>query len=166
MPIIGITGHSQLGAATTELVRQALHDVLRKYAGDDLTGLTCLARGADQIFAEVVLDLGGSLEVVIPAADYASGIPDPTSRARFESFVRQARAIHSLPFRTAGPDAYLAASKEVINNCDTLVAVWDGSPADGTGGTADAVQYATEAQRKIIVVWPQGAQRANQARGR
>lgn len=31
-------------------------------------GVTCLARGADQIFARVVLDLGGTVEVVLPAA--------------------------------------------------------------------------------------------------
>ncbi len=44
--------------------------------------LTFLARGADQIFARVVVELGGSVEVVLPAADYRERKAKPDNAAR------------------------------------------------------------------------------------
>ena len=38
-------------------------------------GLSCLADGAYQIFARAVVDLGGGLEVFVPAAQYRDGLP-------------------------------------------------------------------------------------------
>lgn len=159
MTTIGITGHSSLSAPTLPLVADALHEALRPYAEDDLVGVTCLARGADQLFAQVVLDLGGAIDVVIPADDYATGIRDPDSRARFDALIARARHVHHMPYPKSGPDAYLAASKELIHRSDHIIAVWDGTPPDGKGGTADAVHYAKTLHRDITVVWPPNAQR-------
>ena len=44
----------------------------------DVTGLSCLADAADaadQIFARAVADIGGALEVILPAAEYRAGLP-------------------------------------------------------------------------------------------
>ena len=81
MTVIGITGHSNISESSVGLVANEIRDVLKPYAEEGLVGVTCLARGADQIFAQAVLDLGGAIEVVIPAADYADRIPNPESRA-------------------------------------------------------------------------------------
>ncbi|MBO0879432.1 MAG: hypothetical protein J2P17_03485 [Mycobacterium sp.] len=159
MTTIGITGHSSLSEPTIALVDKALRDALLPHANGDLVGVSCLARGADQIFAAAVLELGGMLDVVIPAADYVTGIREATSRARVETLVARARSVHQLPFRTSGPDAYLAGSKELIDRSELIFAVWDGGPADGTGGTADAVSYAKRRKREITVIWPVDAAR-------
>jgi hypothetical protein len=58
----GVTGHMNLTAGSMSLVYQALRAALAPYAGDGLIGISCIARGADSIFAQVVLDLGGELE--------------------------------------------------------------------------------------------------------
>jgi hypothetical protein len=63
---IAISGHRSLPAPTAHLVNQALRAALADRA-PDVTGLSCLADGADQIFARAVTDLGGTLEAVIPA---------------------------------------------------------------------------------------------------
>lgn len=47
----------------------------------------------------------------------------------------------------------------MIDHCDRLVAVWDGLPARGYGGTADAVACAREGEVPVRVVWPEGAVR-------
>ena len=39
-------------------------------------------------------------------------------------------------------DCYLAAGHRVVELSDLMLAVWDGSPAKGKGGTADVVAYA------------------------
>lgn len=67
MPRIGVTGHVMLASGTAELVYAGLAEELRPYAGPELRGITCLADGADQLFARAVLALGGSYEVVVPA---------------------------------------------------------------------------------------------------
>jgi hypothetical protein len=38
----------------------------------------------------------------------------------------------------------------VVQNCDLLVAAWDGWPGLGPGGTADAVQHAVAVGREVI----------------
>lgn len=70
LPRIGVTGHASLSEPTVERVADALRAVPAAHLPTALVGLTCLARGADQIFARVVLELGGSVEVTLPAADY------------------------------------------------------------------------------------------------
>lgn len=159
MAIVGVTGHCNLTDPTIELVRRALLDVLTPRSAG-LVGMTCLARGADQLFADVVLELGGALEVVIPAADYFTGISDPVSRERCTAHLDAAASTVTMPYETSGPVAYFAASRYLIDRCDLLVAVWDGAPATGGGGTADAVAYARECGRSIVVLWPDGAQRS------
>ena len=80
-------------------------------------------------------------------------------RALTGDLLRQAAAVHTMPFPTSGPEAYFAASKDLVRRCDTLIAVWDGGPPDGRGGTADAVDFARRVGRDVIVVWPIGAER-------
>ncbi|MGH3585569.1 MAG: hypothetical protein ACRDQ0_04530 [Pseudonocardia sp.] len=40
-----------------------------------------------------------------------------------------------------------------------LLAVWDGAPPTGSGGTAEAVAYAREQGVAVVVVWPAGVRR-------
>lgn len=156
MTTIGITGHSSLAPSSVPLIENGLRRAIVTFAPDDLVGLTCLAKGADQIFAQLVLDLGGRLKVIVPAADYGH-IPDPAERARYRTLLDAAHAVHTMPFPTAGPAAYLAATEELIRRSDVLLAVWDGGPPDGRGGTADAVDHARCVGREPVVVWPAGA---------
>lgn len=51
MSCIGITGHSNLSTATVPLVAEAIRSALAERP--DLVGVTCLARGADQVFANL-----------------------------------------------------------------------------------------------------------------
>jgi hypothetical protein len=40
-----------------------------------------------------------------------------------------------------------------------LLAVWDGTPSQGVGGTADVVAFAGERGVPTTVVWPPGSRR-------
>jgi hypothetical protein len=42
----------------------------------------------------------------------------------------------------------------VVARCDLLVAVWNGAPARGLGGTADIVSYARECGRATVIIDP------------
>jgi hypothetical protein len=74
MTRIAITGHRGLSDEVEALVDLALRKELTRHA-DGLVGISCLADGADQLFARAVLDLGGELEAVVPAARYRDGLP-------------------------------------------------------------------------------------------
>jgi hypothetical protein len=60
---IGVTGHMNLSDDTVDLVRQDIRKVCREAKAHELIGVICLAAGADTIFAEAIVELGGDLEV-------------------------------------------------------------------------------------------------------
>ncbi len=155
---IGITGHSNLAPDSVASVRAALLDLLAA-AGRPLVGVTCLARGADQLFARAVLDVGGEVEVVLPAADYRERKVGPADAAEFDELIGRAAEVLTLPFERSGRDAYLAAGEQVLSTVDRMIAVWDGQPSDGRGGTGDMVSAARERNLPVSVVWPDGARR-------
>jgi hypothetical protein len=71
---IAVSGHRDLSPDTSDLVEAAMQAALGDEAAD-VTGLSCLADGADQIFAQVILDLGGQIEAVVPSDAYREGLP-------------------------------------------------------------------------------------------
>ena len=154
---IAISGHRGLRGPTVRLVDEAIRAELARHA-PDLTGISCLADGADQIFARVVTDLGGSLKAVIPAAQYREKLPED-SHPGYDDLFAQAAAVHRLPFTESTPESHMAASKLMVDEADELYAVWDGKPSRSYGGTADVVAYARERNTPVRVIWPDGAQR-------
>lgn len=158
MTRIGVTGHSKLTPESVPIIASALRDVLQEH-GQSLTGVTCLARGADQVFAQAVLDVGGAIEVILPSQDYREEKVKPENRQQFEDLFAQAERVHVLPNATANRDAYADAGETLISGVDTMIAVYDGAPLDGKGGTGDTVQAARERSIPVVVVWPDGAAR-------
>lgn len=156
---IGITGHSNLTADSVPLVRRALDEALKPYADNRLVGISCLARGADQLFAEAVLDAGGTLEVVLPSVDYRENKVKPSNRDQFDALLLRSSLVRYMPHRTAGSAAYADANEAVLSGIDRLFAVWDGRPAGGRGGTGDAVEAARGRGVPVEVIWPAGAER-------
>lgn len=157
MPRIAISGHRGLPPDTERLIDQALRAALTEI-GPDITGLSCLADGADQIFARAVLDRGGALEAIVPAERYRAGLP-PEAHAEYDRLLAAAVRVHRLPYVDSEPRAHMAASERMLGAADELWAVWDGRPARGFGGTADVVARARDLGMGVRVFWPPGARR-------
>ncbi|WP_416971872.1 hypothetical protein [Streptomyces sp. 4F14] len=157
MTTIAVTGHMDLTEASVPLVRDALGELLKGYTdGGELVGVSCIAKGADSLFAEAVLALGGRLVVVVPSQDYRANKVKPDHAALVEA----ADEVLVLPYETADWHAYEAANAVLVQRAERLVAVWDGVPPSGKGGgTADTVVEAREGGVPVDVVWPQGAAR-------
>lgn len=155
---VGCTGHRLLDAGTAQVVERALHERLARLAPDVLVGVSSLADGADQLFAEAVLALGGSLEVVLPAARYRQELPAEYVRA-FDRLLSHACAVECLQYQDSTSEAHMEAGRVVVERSDVLVAVWDGRPARGFGGTGDVVAYARGLGVPVEVIWPRGAAR-------
>ena len=156
---IGITGHMDLVGQTAGLVIAELRARLGEMEPAELVGVSCLAPGTDCLFAEVVLELGGRLRVLIPSADYRRTQVPPAYGELFDAAVAAAETVRVMPFDTAGSAAYEAANHEMLSMIDELIAVWDGRPAPDGGGTAGAVVEARRRGIPVVVVWPEGAVR-------
>jgi hypothetical protein len=155
---VGMTGHQGLPPATTELVAAALRDKLARYT-PNLVGVTMLGPGADQLFAQIVLDLGGSLHVVVPADKYRDGFAEQGDRESYDELYRRAADIERLEHTGSTEQAHMDGGKTVVDRAHVLIAVWDGQPSRGLGGTADVVAYARQRGVPVDVIWPQGATR-------
>ncbi|MFC7816679.1 hypothetical protein ACFUTR_18760 [Streptomyces sp. NPDC057367] len=159
MTTIAVTGHMDLTDSTVPLVRDALRQTLTPYAAG-LTGVSCIAKGSDSLFAEIVLELGGRLVVVIPSKDYRENKVKPDHAETFDRLMKAADEVLVLEHETANRSAYEDANRTLLQRADRLVAVWNGEPPSGKGGgSADTVLEARGADLPVDVVWPHGAAR-------
>lgn len=148
---IGIVGHQEREGADWPWVKQMLSRCLEAER-QDFVGVSCLAIGADQIFAETVLEKGGELLFVQPTKDYESSF-DPVNLDRFRH-LRRSSSVLEMPRIDATEQAYLEAGKKVVDISDYIMAIWDGFPAEGKGGTADIVSYAVQNRKPTMVFDP------------
>ncbi|MFI7273926.1 hypothetical protein [Streptomyces sp. NPDC049879] len=154
---VGITGHRGLSEQIERQVREDLKTWLTPYA-DDLTGVSCIADGPDAWFAETVLGLGGRLEVVIPATTYRADLPQ-WHHPVYDELMRRASDVHTTGLTESDSQAHMAGSEILVGLTDHLIAVWDGLPARGHGGTADVVTHARHHNVPVTILWPPGATR-------
>ncbi|AZK95351.1 MULTISPECIES: hypothetical protein [Streptomyces] len=159
MVTMAVTGHMDLTEESVALVRAALRELLAG-RGNGLTGVSCIAAGADSLFAEAVLEAGGRLVVVVPSRDYRAAKVKPGHAELFDRLHGAAAEVVVLPNETADRTAYESANRELLARAERLVAVWDGTPPSGKGGgTADTVLEAQAAGIPVDIVWPEGASR-------
>ena len=155
---IGLTGHQNIPTQALEHVTRGINGVLDNLKGD-LIGVSSLAAGADQLFASLVLERGGRLEIVLPCRRYEKTFSRPGDLTSFRALLEKATNVETLGFDEPSEEAYLAAGCRVVDLSDVLLAVWDGQQARGKGGTADIVEYARSRGTKLEIVWPKGIKR-------
>jgi hypothetical protein len=157
---LGVTGHRAIPDAAYPPVRAALTgrfaEAVRRFGA--VRALTALAAGADQLFAELALEHHAHLTVVCPGADYEQTLT-PGELADFRRLKRRAHATVLLDHPVVDEEAYFAAGAWIVERCDLLLAVWDGQPARGRGGTADIVVHAHAVGTPVEVIWPPGVRR-------
>jgi len=150
---LGITGHRNFDdALALTWVENAMREKLRDCL--PIHGFTSLAKGADQIFARVVIEFGGKLEAIIPFPGYGDQFDDPEESVGYRDLIGKCSTMINLPFLGSRDKSYLAAGQYVADHCELLIAVWDGQPAAGIGGTADVVKYALSKGRAIYQINP------------
>lgn len=154
---LGITGHRGLPIETETLVRLALQNEVTRHA-PNLVGVSCIADGPDAWFAEMVLKADSRLEVVVPAEKYREGLPEEHYET-YDRLIQQAADVHRTGLVESDSQAHMTGSEILVGLVDELIAVWDGQPARGYGGTADVVSYAERTGVPTRVIWPEGATR-------
>ncbi|GAA3772184.1 hypothetical protein [Streptomyces chiangmaiensis] len=157
MSHIGVTGHRHLPAAVLPAVRHGM--TVELSAVTTAGALSSLAAGADQLFAGIALDRGVPLTAVIPGMDYEAHLGDEDAQTSYRRLLKCCAARIDLPREPTHEEAYYAAGRWIVDHADRLIAVWDGCPARGPGGTADVVAYARSTGVPVTVLWSPGVLR-------
>lgn len=121
----------------------------------DVTVWSSLAEGADRLVAERTIARGASLVVVLPLepADYRLDFSTAQSQAEFDRLLALADSVHVAEPGEAGREAaYEAAGLAVLDAVQVLVALWDGEPGRGRGGTTEIVSEARRRGIDVVVV--------------
>ncbi len=160
MPAIGVTGHRSLpdAAAIASGIEAALDTIQNRFADSPLLVLSSLAEGADRLVARSVLSRGGRLVAVLPLPrpTYLRDFATPESRQEFLDLLAEADEVIGTAPQSSREEAYEQAGRYVAGRCDVLVAVWDGLPARGRGGTAEIVAWARRLDKPVFRVWAGG----------
>jgi hypothetical protein len=148
---VGITGHQARPGIDWEWVNVSIRDELQKLP-HPIEGYSSLAEGADQVFAQAVLDAGGKLTGVIPKPNYEIHFK-PDALRHYLRLKARSRLEH-LPPEPSDEASFFSAGRYIADHTNLLIAVWDGAPSRGFGGTADVVNYALGKQRTVIHIDP------------
>ncbi|HEY4301477.1 MAG TPA: hypothetical protein VGM73_11420 [Candidatus Didemnitutus sp.] len=152
--VVGFSGHRQLGdpAAVARAMTETLEG-LRREADSEWVALSSVAMGADQLFVNQARRLGLSWHAILPLprAEFSRDFTE-AEWGTVEATLAGAENIRVITENGSRDDAYLDCGMETVNGCDVLLAVWDGDPARGKGGTADVVEYARSLKKPIVII--------------
>lgn len=159
---VGITGHraKALGEDLFGPVREnldvifsnlklAAHELHRREHAlfDELDPIirlhTPLATGSDQLAAQSARANGYQLRALLPfkVSEYSQDFIG-AELDEFREYLEDADNVMTLPGDRSASDAYVLVGKAVIAASDIIVAIWDGEPGNGPGGTAHVVELA------------------------
>lgn len=113
-----------------------------------------LAAGGDSLASEVALKAGETLDACLPFSvqTYHEDF-EGEDREQFNRLLAAARRTLILPGEEqARGEAYRAVGLLTASQCDLLLAIWDGEPALGTGGTAEIVAEAVASGLPVIII--------------
>lgn len=164
---VAVTGHrpNRLEPDTSAL-RERLQEVLQTIAAaverygpaqgrPKLRIVSSLAEGVDRLAAHCALELGYTLQapLPLPRAEYEEDFAGAVSLAEFRELLARAEAVFELEGAPPHRDfAYRAAGHIALQQCDVLLAVWDGEPSRGVGGTSELIDLAEEIHRPVMYV--------------
>jgi hypothetical protein len=154
--IVGVTGHRDLSPGSIgparDKVREVLVTVRDAHPHTNVHVMTALADGADQLVAELTLELGMHLIAALPMPleEYAATMSNDEARRTFESLLAQATltvTMPPVPSPTSDGEAPPLKSYELLGlflarTSHILLALWDGKPHLGEatrGGSAHVV---------------------------
>ena len=157
--VVAVTGHRDLLAAERPELRQRvvhlLEELAKQYPDRRLTVMSALAEGADQLVAEVALELGLDLTVPLPMPKhlYLQDFETPAARERFERLCESAKDVFELPLAKGNTVEQVSEQGQARNreyaqvgvflcaHCHILLAIWDGKLGTELGGTGQVVKF-------------------------
>jgi hypothetical protein len=151
---IGVVGHRSIddpAAVAREVLRALAMAASRALPRGEHAGpprleiLSALAEGADRLAARVLLEEpGATLVAILPLArdDYMTDFVSPASKAEFLELLELAARVEEACPAASRDESYERAGRAIVDASDVMLAMWDGEPSRGRGGTAEIIDYA------------------------
>jgi hypothetical protein len=157
MTAIGVTGHRILADLdkVTRGVDEALDQIQRTFGRPPLTVISALAEGADRLVVHRALARPETRLVVplpLPVAQYMLDFESIESRDELLGLLERADDVITLPAVASREAAYEGVGSYILDHADVLLAIWDGRPTEGQGGTASVVARARQRGLPIVRV--------------
>jgi hypothetical protein len=159
---LGVTGHRVL--EDERAIANGIDEVLarlRRLAPSSpdapvaLEVVSPLGEGADRLVVERALaqpDTVLEVPLPLPRPDYEADFGSETSRARFGELVDRADLVWVMGAGADRIEAYRTAGEYLVDSCDVLIAIWDGEPSRGRGGTRDILDVARRRRMPTFVI--------------
>jgi hypothetical protein len=148
---VGFTGHQSRPGIDWVWVERTLRTQLTGI-GEVECAFSSLAVGSDQVFAKVALGLRIPVIAVVPIDDYEDQFEEG-ALGEYRKLLAQCTRL-DLHLEGDTEQAFFKAGQFIATACDLMLAVWDGEPAAGVGGTGDVVRYARRLGRPTVHINP------------
>lgn len=112
--------------------------------------ITGMALGIDTLWANLAIKNNIPFIAAIPCEGHESRWPDSSKKIYYEILIHPLCTIHYVSEDTYTAWCMQKRNEYMVDECDLLVAVWDGTP----GGTYNCVKYAKEQKKEIIRINP------------
>lgn len=157
--VVAYTGHRHLAdeEATAGAIARVLDRVEQVAAEDGLAiiGVGSAAIGADTLVLEAMQQRGLSNVLKMPFSEDDFEVDASAEvRQRCLTLIEESTVVEYAPAGLRGSEAYLEAGLQTIEPADVLIAVWDGKPARGRGGTAQIVDAASTIDLPTVRIDP------------
>ncbi|WP_167071274.1 hypothetical protein [Sphingomonas vulcanisoli] len=163
---VGVTGHraERLGTIDQSVLAAQVDGVLvaieRAAHGACFRLVGSLAEGADTIMADVALARGWQVDTVLPfAREIYERDFDQAEAAKLHRLLAVSTDVFELPGARdesgGSSSAYERAGRIVLAQSDLLLAIWDGEPVRGRGGTAQIIEEAIATSIPVLVLDPE-----------
>jgi hypothetical protein len=150
--ILGITGHQSLAGFDLDWIKLTIGNFLTE--NNVIKGLSSLAIGTDQLFCRELIKKNITYDVIIPCNNYISTFKTQEDSRSFLDLSNMSKSTYTLDFDKPSESAFYSAGIEIVNKATTLLAIWDGKPAKGLGGTGDIVEFALEQKKHVFHINP------------
>lgn len=161
---IAITGHrpNKLGNdydLTSPLIKKIKDRILiiimnnsspTQLDNKEITLISGMALGIDTLFAKIAIENNIPFIAAIPCVEQYKMWPDESIDRYFDIVNHPLCTQHYCTDSVYNTTCMQIRNEWMVDNCDILIAVWDGS----SGGTANCVKYAESKNKQIIYINP------------
>lgn len=156
---IGVTGHRNIHADAIEHISEQLKQLFshfkQQFPETPLLLLSPLAEGADQLVAQIALEMQLDIIAVLPMekSEYQKDFANSAINSDENTAIKQSfndllgKAAYSKTLTDFDPIehrdlCYANVGKWIVDQSDIVIALWDGNLETLTGGTGEVVNYA------------------------
>lgn len=153
---LGVTGHRNIDVKDKTLINRIkaeLRSIRETHQETEFVIISGLAEGADRLVAKLAQkELNAKLIAVlaVPEESFKMDFADANSRREFKTLLNKSETIITSPllskkawqsYTPSRNNQYAWIGAFIAVHSNYLLAIWDGKPARGRGGTAEVVRW-------------------------